>query len=116
MSTYWPGRDVSEPEMHRYCRFCGFPEHVAERMVDGCEHHQGGHEYVEINSRQLGPVGPGTPAARMRWFWDALDPYRELLEREAGYNPISSRAADGMVEVAVIRLLEQVREDKTESD
>lgn len=105
MSTYWPGRDNPDPEMATLCRFCGFGRDVAERMVGGCESHGGGHEYVEVNRHAVGAVGGGTPAARMRWFWDELEPHYALLE-SVGFDRLSSSVA-AMPEVAVLRFLQR---------
>lgn len=92
--------------MESLCRFCGFQEHVARQFRRGCEHNASGHEYVEINPEQIGPVGPGTPAARMRWLWEELDKRETLLTERGGYNPFSSR---GTIEQALLRVLDGVR-------
>lgn len=110
MSTYWPGQEPVVVEMVSICRFCGFQEHVARQFVTGCEQHEHGHEYVEVNSRQVGPVGGGTPAARMRWLWDQLREFEDLLIERGGLRPFSS-SSTGMPEVALLRVLEGLRGD-----
>jgi hypothetical protein len=90
------------------CRHCGFQEHVAKQFVTGCEDHDG-HEYIEVNETRVGPIGPGTPAARMRWLWSELDRIEPLLVELGGYEPFSSQAS-GRIEFAFLRLLKKVTE------
>lgn len=94
----------------RLCRFCGFQEHVARQFVNGCEQHDEGHDYVEVNADHVGPVGPGTPAARMRWLWDQLRDYEDVLVAWGGYNPVSSRST---IEMAILQTLAGLKDQRS---
>jgi hypothetical protein len=37
-----------------------------------------------------GPIGDGTPHARMEWFWERMRPQEKLIEKLTNWNPISS--------------------------
>ncbi len=40
--------------------------------------------------KETGPIGAGTPHARMRWFWDRMEKHGKLIEELTGWSPISS--------------------------
>lgn len=44
------------------------------------------------NKEAVGPVGDGTPHARMHWFWDVMDYHHEDLIEDLvpEYSPISN--------------------------
>lgn len=106
MSTYWPGQELSPPNMVKLCRFCGRASTV---IGDTCEHNTDGHEYVEVNGHQVGPVGPGTPAARMRWLWDELRRHEAWLAAHSDYNAVRSNYT-GMMEVMLVQALDRMVE------
>ena len=39
---------------------------------------------------ETGPIGAGTPHARMRWFWDRMERHKDLIAELTGWSPISS--------------------------
>ncbi len=39
---------------------------------------------------EVGPVGDGTPHARMGWFWERMRPHEKLIGELTGWNPVSS--------------------------
>jgi len=39
---------------------------------------------------ETGPIGAGTPHARMCWFWDRMHTHDELIAELTGWGPISS--------------------------
>lgn len=40
---------------------------------------------------EVGPIGAGTPHARMEWFWDRMRPHAKLIEELTGWSPFSSK-------------------------
>ncbi len=40
---------------------------------------------------EVGPIGAGTPHARMQWFWERMRPHEKLIEEMTGWSPISSK-------------------------
>ena len=39
---------------------------------------------------ETGPIGAGTPHARMFWFWERMEQHRQLIEELTGWSPLSS--------------------------
>lgn len=42
------------------------------------------------NREETGPIGAGTPHARMEWFWERMKPHKPLIEELTGWSPVSS--------------------------
>lgn len=40
---------------------------------------------------EIGPIGAGTPHARMYWFWDRMHQHNDLIEELTGWNILSSK-------------------------
>lgn len=38
----------------------------------------------------VGPIGAGTPHARMEWFWERIRPHEDLVAELTGWSPVSS--------------------------
>lgn len=39
---------------------------------------------------ETGPIGAGTPHARMHWFWERMEEHRELIRELTGYTGFES--------------------------
>ncbi len=39
---------------------------------------------------EVGPIGAGTPHARMVWFWERMRAHEKLVEELTGWTPVSS--------------------------
>lgn len=39
---------------------------------------------------EVGPIGAGTPHARMHWFWERMRPHEAIVARLTGWNLIRS--------------------------
>lgn len=40
---------------------------------------------------EVGPIGDGTPHARMRWFWKRMECHEQLIAELVGWSPVSSK-------------------------
>lgn len=68
------------------------------RVVVYCDGdlHDGGDPEVDesvdadATVEETGPIGDGTPHARMMWFWERMRPHEKLIGELTGWSPISS--------------------------
>ena len=44
----------------------------------------------QTDREEVGPIGDGTPHARMHWFWARMRQHEALIEELTGWSPISS--------------------------
>lgn len=44
----------------------------------------------ENDHEATGPIGDGTPHARMQWFWERMTGQKKLIEELTGWSPVSS--------------------------
>ena len=50
-----------------------------------------GGELGHTDREEIGPVGAGTPHARMLWFWERMRQHEALIEELTGWNLLSSK-------------------------
>jgi hypothetical protein len=43
------------------------------------------------NREKIGPIGDGTPHARMEWFWERMRDHEDLIMELTDYHPFSSK-------------------------
>lgn len=59
---------------------------------------------------EVGPIGDGTPHARMQWFWARMRGHQALIEELTGWNPVSSTYRfEAAIADAFDRLVEEHR-------
>lgn len=44
----------------------------------------------QADHEETGPIGDGTPHARMHWFWQRMEGHEELIAELTGWSPYSS--------------------------
>jgi hypothetical protein len=72
------------------------------------------------DAEETGPIGAGTPHARMQWFWERMRPHEALVEELTGWSPVSSRyrfeeaVADAFDRLASLRRRNQEVKDALE--
>lgn len=69
--------------------------------------------------KQVGPIGDGTPHARMHWFWRRMERHEQLIcELVPEYSPLTSRMCfEEAIALAFERLLEaDASSEETQDD
>jgi hypothetical protein len=44
----------------------------------------------QADREEVGPIGDGTPHARMSWFWERMRQHEALIQKLTGWSPLSS--------------------------